>query len=116
MKPKLLIIEDNPAVRRVIRSIVTSLAEEIYECADGVDALAAYLAQHPDFVLMDIAMSRLDGIAATRQILAADPEAKVIIVTNYDEADLREAARAAGACGYVLKENLFEVQRLLASD
>ncbi|MGE0132058.1 MAG: response regulator transcription factor [Blastocatellales bacterium] len=113
MKLKLLIIEDNPAIRRVIRSIVTSLAEEIYECEDGAEALAAYLTQRPDFVLMDIAMSRLDGIAATRQIRAADPEAKVIIVTNYDEADLREAARAAGACDYVLKENLLALRQRL---
>lgn len=116
MKLKLLIIEDNAAIRRVIRSIVASVAEEIYECEDGAEAITVYLAQRPDFVLMDIAMSRLDGLAATRQIRAADPEAKVIIVTNYDEADLREAARAAGACDYVLKENLLTLpQRLQAT-
>ena len=45
----------------------------------------------------------------------ADAEAKVIIVTNYDEADLREEAQRAGACGYILKENLMEVRRLLAA-
>jgi len=115
MKPKLLIVEDNPAIRRVIRSIVTALAGEIYECEDGVEALAAYTTHQPDFVLMDIAMNTMDGIAATRQITAADPAAKVIIVTNYDEADLREAARQAGACGYVLKENLLEIRRLLSA-
>src|SRR5262245_60474703 len=105
---KLLIVEDNPAVRRIIRSIVAPLADEIHECEDGVGALAAYQTHRPDFVLMDVAMSSLDGIAATRQIRAADPAAKVIIVTNYDEADVREEAQQAGACGYVLKENLFE--------
>jgi len=64
-------------------------------------------------VLMDIEMNGLDGITATRRIKAAHPAAKIIIVTNYDDPALREAARNAGACGYVLKENLFEVSSLL---
>ncbi|MFN7928123.1 MAG: response regulator transcription factor [Blastocatellia bacterium] len=110
---KILIVDDNPNIRRVLKSIVGTVAEEVYECNDGSEAVIAYDLHHPSFVLMDIAMKQLDGIAATRQILRADPQAKVIIVTNYDEADLREAAQEAGASGYVLKENLFEVRRLL---
>ena len=110
---KLLIVDDNAAVRRMLKSIVGNLAEEVYECTDGIEALAAYTSYHPSFVLMDIAMRQIDGIAATRQIMNFDPAAKVILVTNYDEADLREAAQQAGACGYVLKENMFEVRRLL---
>jgi DNA-binding NarL/FixJ family response regulator len=50
------------------------------------------------------------GIAATRLIKAFDPKAKIIIVTNYDEADLRDEARLAGAFAYVLKENLLAVR------
>lgn len=110
---KLLLVEDNLAVRRLIRVVVAPLAEEIIECADGAAAPAAYQTHHPDFVLMDIALGVVDGITATRRITAADPYAHVIIVTSYDETDLREAAHQAGARGYVLKENLFEVQRLL---
>jgi CheY-like chemotaxis protein len=110
---KLLIVEDNPTVRRLIRSVVGSLADEIYECEDGAEAVIAYAAHKPDFVLMDIAMKSVDGITATRQITATDRSARVIIVTSFDQPDLREAAQAAGACGYVLKENLLEVLRLL---
>ncbi len=66
---KLLIVDDNASVRRVIRGIVASLADDIHECADGEDALAAYIAHSPDFVLMDIAMEKLDGIAATNRSL-----------------------------------------------
>jgi CheY-like chemotaxis protein len=110
---KLLIVENNAAVRQVIRSIVANPADEVHECIDGMDALAAYIANRPDFVLMDIEMNGLDGITATRRIKAAHPAAKIIIVTNYDDPALREAARNAGACGYVLKENLFEVSSLL---
>ena len=110
---KLLIVEENASVRRLIGAIVANRAYEIHECADGVDALSAYDAHLPDFVLMDMSMKGLDGITATRQIKAAHPAAMVIIVTDYDDAALHEAARSAGACAYVLKENLFEVDRLL---
>jgi CheY-like chemotaxis protein len=112
---KLLIVENNPAVRQVIKTIVGALADDVYECEDGGAALAAYQTHHPDVTLMDIELGQVDGITATRQITAADPAAYVIIVTNYDETDLREAARQAGARGYVLKENLFEILPLLAS-
>jgi CheY-like chemotaxis protein len=110
---RLLIVEDNPSVRRVIRSIVATLADEIYECEDGADALPAYVAHKPDCVLMDIAMKNVDGITATKLIRDLYPDSKIIIVTNFDETDLRKSALQAGACGYVLKENLLELRRLL---
>lgn len=110
----LLIVEDNRSIRRVIRSVVSRLAEQIYECEDGADAQAAYLQHQPDFVLMDISMKGVDGLTATRQIRKADPRARVVIVTNYDEQDLREEASRAGACGYVLKENLLELVGVLS--
>ena len=55
---------------------------------------------------MDFAMTGVDGITATRLIREADPIARIIIVTNYDGAELREAAHRAGACGYVLKDSV----------
>jgi DNA-binding NarL/FixJ family response regulator len=110
---KLLIVEDNPGVRKVIRNLVASVAREICECADGAEVLALFRREQPDFVLMDIQMEGVDGITATRQLKAVDPTARVIIVTDYDQPDLREAAYQAGACGYVSKENLLELVRLL---
>jgi len=110
---KLLIVEDNPGVRKVIRNIVARVAPEICECADGAGAMDFFRLERPDFVLMDVQMQGVDGITATRQITVADPTARVIIVTDYDQPDLREAAYQAGACGYVLKENLLELVSLL---
>ena len=60
----------------------------------------------PDIVLMDVRMPRMDGLAATRQIREFHPGARVVIVTDYDDEDLRKAAMEAGARGYVLKQNL----------
>ena len=109
----LLIVDDNRAVRRLIGKVVGDLADGIRECSDGAEALAAYRQCQPDLVLMDIEMRRMDGLAATREIMAAYPEAKVVIVSRYGDQQTREAARAAGACGYVLKENLLDVRRWL---
>jgi DNA-binding NarL/FixJ family response regulator len=112
---KLLIVEDNAGVRLLIKSIAESMSDEICECSDGADALATYQLNRPDVVLMDIQMGDVDGIVATQRILAADPKAKVVMVTDYDQQDLREAASQAGACGYIVKENLLDLIRLIES-
>ena len=108
-------MEDNYQMRRLIKSIVGDLADMSFECGDGSEALEAYRTHKPDWVLMDIEMKTLDGISATRQIKAAFPDARVVIVTEYDNADWRFEASDAGACGYVLKENLLDVRRILGS-
>lgn len=109
----LLIVEDNPAMRRLMRRLVADLTDEVGECGDGAEAEARYAELQPDWVLMDIEMPHVNGIAATRRIKAAFPAARIVIVTNYDDAALRRAAAQAGACGYVLKENLLELRQLL---
>ena len=112
---KLLIVEDSQQMRQEIKFFVNGLAEEIGECSDGAEALDAYAAHRPDWVLMDIMMEKMDGLTATRQIKAIYPEARVMILTGYDDADLRAAALSVGACGYITKENLHELRRILGS-
>ena len=112
---KLLIVDDSVRVRALVKRLVGGLCEAIYECADGAEALAAYDAFHPDCVLMDIRMQNLDGLEATRRIVAAHADARVVIVTNCDDDRMRETARAAGACGYVLKEDLASLPGMLSA-
>jgi CheY-like chemotaxis protein len=110
---KILIVEDNQAMRRLIRGVVSEVTTEVLECEDGADALAMYVQHRPDWVLMDIRMPRLNGIEAVRQIVAADPQARIVIVTNYDDARMRESARVAGASDYVLKEDLSVLKQIV---
>src|SRR5205807_3080041 len=110
-----LIVEDNAGMRRLLRAAVDGLGSETWDCCDGAEALDAYVAHRPDIVLMDISMTRVDGLVATRRILLADPSARVVIVTNHDDDMLRAAAREAGASGYVLKMNLLDLAPLIRS-
>ena len=112
---KVLIVEDNAEMREIIKRMVGDLVDEIRECEDGDQVLEAYEATCPDLALMDIEMQRMDGITATRRLIEAHPEARVIMVTNYPDEPLRQAALSAGACGYLLKEDLLEVRRWLQS-
>lgn len=112
----LLIVDDNAAIRRLLRRLIGDLAERVEECVDGAEALAAY-EQHQlgaaDWVLMDVEMAGLDGLSATRALRAAHPEARVIIVTKHNDEATRAAAFQHGACGFVAKDNLLELRALL---
>jgi CheY-like chemotaxis protein len=109
----ILIVEDSPLVCRMIRSLVAPFAAEVFECDEADVAFSTYQKYHPDWVLMDIRLKQSDGIAATKQICDSDPKARVVIVTNYDDVSLRAAATDAGACAYVLKDNLYTLPSFL---
>jgi len=118
MNMKILIVEDNPQMRQMIRALVADLADAVTECADGDEAVTAYETQQfsaADWVLMDLQMPRVGGLQATRHIRAAYPDARIIIVTQYDDPRWRAAAADAGACDYVFKDDLLELRQRLKS-
>ncbi len=108
-----MIVDDHGGFRQVLRSIIQSTGAEMLECVDGAQAVEQYPLCRPDLVLMDIEMPRLDGLKATARILAAFPAARIFMLTQYNDPDLHEAARKAGACGYLLKEDLSQLQALI---
>ena len=108
-----LIVEDNAGVRRLVRIAVEQIATQIWECADGAEALAVYRERSPNVVLMDINMPIMDGLAATRQIRRFDPDARIIIVTDCDDEETRAAAAEAGVSGFAIKQDLTQLEALI---
>ncbi len=76
-----LIVEDDGAMRELIKRVIGDLAEGFWECGDGGDALDLYEKHRPAWVLMDIRMEHVDGLTATQQITTAWPSARVLVVT-----------------------------------
>jgi two-component system, NarL family, response regulator len=106
MTIRVMTCDDHPVVRTGIGAIVANQPDMsiVAEAADGADAVAMYDKYSPDVVLMDLRMPRLDGIAATRAIVEAHPDARVVALTSYEgDADIYRALDA-GACGYLIKD------------
>jgi DNA-binding NarL/FixJ family response regulator len=101
-----MVVDDHTAFRGVVRAILQYAGWRCVECQDGREAVEQYANWMPDIVLMDISMEGLDGLRATAQIKARFPAAKIMILTQHDDSHLRLAAEQAGACGYILKENV----------
>jgi DNA-binding NarL/FixJ family response regulator len=110
----LMIVDDHAGMRQMIRQIAGAPAA-VCECADGQEALARAGAFAPDFVTMDLRLPGISGLEATRAIVAAHPNARVVIVSTYDNAELRRAAAEAGASGFVAKDNLEELRSQLGA-
>lgn len=112
---KVLIVDDNQKMREMTRLFLSQTADEFRECEDGADALAAFANFQPDWVLMDWEMKRMDGLTAAEEILNAFPAAQILMFTQYEDAELRAAATKVGACGFVLKDELFVLPEMMAA-
>jgi DNA-binding NarL/FixJ family response regulator len=103
---RVLLVDDQALFREALATLlaVRDEVEVVGEAADGAEALDRAAALHPDVVLMDLRMPRLDGIAATRRLRAAQPDVQVLALTTFDTDEEVFAALRAGAVGYLLKD------------
>jgi DNA-binding NarL/FixJ family response regulator len=102
---RVVLVDDDDLMRAGLRAVLKSDAgvEVVGEAANGRAAVAAVRARPADVVLMDVRMPDLDGIAATREVLAASPQTKVVILTTFEQDDYIFGALHAGASGFLLK-------------
>jgi DNA-binding NarL/FixJ family response regulator len=107
MSVKVLLVDDDDLMRAGLRAVLSSDAEieVVGEAGDGREAATAVRVRRPDVVLMDVRMPDLDGIAATREVLAAAPETRVVILTTFEQDDYVFGALSAGASGFLLKRS-----------
>jgi len=104
---RVLLVDDDDLMRAGLRSVLSSdeTIEVVGEAGDGRAAIERVRELRPDVVLMDVRMPNLDGIAATREALAARAETKVVILTTFEEDDYIFGALSAGASGFLLKRS-----------
>jgi DNA-binding NarL/FixJ family response regulator len=107
MSIRVLIADDQSMVRAGFRMLIAGEEdmEVVAEATNGLEAVSKAARVHPSIVLMDIRMPELDGLEATRRILAADPAARVLILTTFDLDEYIYQALQAGASGFVLKDD-----------
>ncbi len=121
MTIRVLVADDQSMVRAGFRMLLADEAdiEVVAEASNGKEAVEKAARFDPTVVLMDIRMPELDGLEATRRILAADPEARVLVLTTFDLDEYVYEALRAGASGFVLKddppEQLIAAVRTVAS-
>jgi two-component system response regulator DegU len=110
METTVLLVDDHPLFRKGIRFLLEAEGDMRIagEAGDGQAAIDMVRELHPDVVIMDITMSKLSGVEATRQILAEFPEAKIITLSMHGEQQFIEQMLQAGAAGYLLKDSIPE--------
>ncbi|BAU84377.1 two-component system response regulator [Streptomyces laurentii] len=103
---RVLIVDDQIMVREGFSVLLGAMPdiEVVGEAVNGREAVERVAALHPDIVLMDIRMPEMNGIDATREIVAADEDAKVLVLTTYDLDEYVYQALRAGASGFLLKD------------
>ncbi|MFE1593473.1 response regulator [Nocardia sp. NPDC058705] len=101
-----LLVDDQRLVRAGLRMLIEDTTDltVVGEASNGVEAVRLYAELVPDLVVMDLRMPGLDGVAATQQILASSPRAKVLVLTTFDDDEHLFPALSAGAAGYFVKD------------
>lgn len=102
---RVLIVDDHPLFAKTLEAMIAGHPELelVGEAGDGIEAIRLAATLQPDVILMDVDMPRLDGLAATRRILALGLPCRVIVLTGSEEMETSRAALRAGASAYLTK-------------
>jgi DNA-binding NarL/FixJ family response regulator len=102
---RVVLVDDDDLMRAGLRSVLSSddTIEVVGEAGDGGEAVGRVRETQPEIVLMDIRMPGVDGISATREVLAGSPDVKVVVLTTFEDDDYIFDALSAGASGFLLK-------------
>ncbi len=106
---KILIVDDHAALRQMVRQILEGFEAVIFEAANGEDAVSLYRTERPDWVIMDLRMPGMGGLKATEAIRVIDAGARIIMISQFVEAEYSEQVRRAGALEFLNKEDLFRL-------
>jgi two-component system chemotaxis response regulator CheY len=116
MSKRVLIVDDSSIMRKMVRKNLESGGHTILgEAKNGIEAIDLYRSLKPEVVTMDVTMRDMDGFTAAEKILAFDPNARIIFLSNLDKDKYSENAARLGSLGYIKKHNAKEMLALIES-
>lgn len=116
MNKKLMIVDDHALSRHLVRQVAATTLDTVLECVSPEEAMKAVAVFKPDCVVMGVTRPAPGAFQAIKTIRQAFPEVRVVAVSSYPEAGLRQMASEAGATGFVTTENLSELFLLAAPE
>lgn len=107
---KILIVDDQPGVRRLLQEVLRSAGYGVYTASNGLEALSMVPQINPDLILLDMKMPGMDGLETLRHIRLHDQNIRVVIMTAYGELDVLSQAHQLGILGNFIKP--FDIDEL----
>jgi DNA-binding NarL/FixJ family response regulator len=111
----ILVVDQNRQMRQAIKSLLADIADNIYECNDEEEAIACSFEYKPDWVLTEVKIEEGNVLESVKQLESTFSQARIMVITNYDDNYSREAARKSGASAYITKDNLIEARCILSA-
>jgi DNA-binding NarL/FixJ family response regulator len=108
-----LIVDDHPRTRKAVIEALRQPGDVFVEVGTGEEAVEAYDHLQPDWTIMDVRMPGRGGLAATSEILFRHPHARILILSQHDEADVADQSRASGATGFISKDQIADLSSIL---
>lgn len=111
----MLIADANDRMRLLLRSTLSDLEAEILEARTSESALECVRTHRPEWVMLEFNLRPLNGLVVAQTIRGEFPTAKIVMVTNCDDPEVKARAQAIGVLSYILKDDLLEVRKLIRS-
>lgn len=109
----LMIVEDNAEFRKMLNKLFAEYFSEVFETDNGEEAITVFEKHKPDWVFMDIGIEKMDGISVTKRIIKKYPKAMIVMVSQYNNQRIVNAAMKAGAVDYVTKDDISKLFKII---